>query len=235
MKRRKIDWRPQAYDAWYETPLGRLSGRLEKELVFSLAGVKQAEAALDLGCGTGIYSIELAKRGMDVTGVDDSQEMLDRARIKAKAEGVRIRFLKADAMALPFPDASFDIVLSVAALCFMEDPHAALMEMRRVLRPGGRVVIGSLNRWSLWALVRRVKGLFRETIYNRAVFTTPRELESALARAGFEGVKVRACIFFLPVNSALYLKTSAAHERLGNALAPWTGAFLAAVAAKRLD
>lgn len=235
MKRNKIDWRPQAYDAWYETPIGRLSGRLEKELVFSLAGLKRPETALDLGCGTGIYSIELAKRGMDVTGVDDSEEMLNRAKIKAEAEGVRIRFMKADALALPFPDASFDLALSVSALCFMKDPQGAIIEMRRVLKPGGKIVIGSLNRWSPWAFLRRVNGLFRETIYSRASFTTPRELESALARAGFEGVRVKACLFFLPVNCVLYLKTSAVQERLGNALAPGTGAFLAAVAAKGRD
>jgi len=235
LKKNNIDWKPEAYDAWYETTLGRLSGRIEKELIFSLAGLKRGETAIDIGCGTGNYSIELAKRGIDVTGLDDSEEMLSRARIKAGNERLRIDFLRADALALPFPDASFDLVLSVSALCFMKDPQGAIVEMRRVLRPGGRVVIGSLNRWSPWALARRVKGLFRETIYNTAAFTTPRELESALARAGFEAVKVKACLFFLPVNCGPYLKTSNAHERLGNILAPGTGAFLAAVATKRLD
>ncbi len=226
-----VNWSPETYDAWYETPLGRLSDRLEKDLVFSLADVKQGQRALDVGCGTGIFSIELAKRGIEVTGIDGSEEMLNWARIKAEKEGLRINFLKTNALALPFPDDHFDLILSVCTLCFVEKPQKALLEIKRVLKPDGRIVIGALNRWSPWALVRRVKGLFMETVYNRAEFISPRELGSSLARAGFKNVKVKTCLFSLPVNCGLYLRYSGAHEWFGKTLIPGTGAFIAAVAA----
>lgn len=225
-------WDPQRYDAWYETPLGKASDRLERELIFSMAGVKEGERALDAGCGTGIYSIELARQGALVTAMDASSEMLGRARARAGKAGLKMDFIKADALSIPFPDGHFDIALSVCMLCFIRERDAALLEMKRVLRPGGRVVIAMLNRRSPWAFIRRVKGLVKETVYNRAEFISPRGVESALERAGFKGIAVRTCLFFLPVNSSSYLAFAEAHERIGKKLSPKAGAFLAAVAAK---
>lgn len=139
-------WNPDAYDAWYETPLGAVSGRLEKELILSMAGVKKGEKALDAGCGTGIYSIELARRRAITTGIDSSGEMLDWAGAKARKEGLTVEFVSTDALSLPFFDDYFDIVLSVDLLCFVKEREKALLEMRRVLRPGGRLIVGVLNK-----------------------------------------------------------------------------------------
>jgi len=226
-------WNPQEYDAWYETPLGTLSDRLEKELVFSLIDVEAGEKALDLGCGTGNYTIELAKRGADVVGIDTSEEMLGCARIKAQKADIKASFKAADAMNLPFPDSSFDAVLSNGLLCFLKEPEKALMEMHRVLKPGGRVVVGVLNRWSPWALFRRIKGLFKDTIYNKARFISPPELERMLRIAGFEIKEVKTCLFFFPINNKVYLKIAAPFERLDRVLIPRTGAFLAISAVKQ--
>ena len=106
-------WDPQKYEAWYVTPLGSVSDRLEQELVFSMAGVKEGDRVLDAGCGTGIYSIGLAKKGAIVTGLDASLDMLEWARAKASKAGLKIDFIDADALNLPFPDGHFDLVLSV--------------------------------------------------------------------------------------------------------------------------
>src|SRR4030065_1024204 len=97
-------WNPEEYDAWYKTSLGALCDKLEKELVFSLIAIKHGDAVLDAGCGTGNYTIELAKRGANVVGVDSSEEMLDRARGKAQKTGTEATFQVANAMNLPFPD-----------------------------------------------------------------------------------------------------------------------------------
>lgn len=225
-------WQPKSYDAWYETPLGATSDRLERELIFSMADIKKGERALDAGCGTGIYSIELAKRGARVAAIDDSSEMLERARDKAGQVGLPIDFIKADALKSPFPDGHFDLVLSVCMLCFVKETEAALLEMKRVLRPGGKMIIALLNRWSPWAFLRRTKGLFKETVYNRAEFISPREIESALEKAGFKEIKTKTCLFFLPLNSAPYLAFSQAHESIGRRLFPKAGAFMVTVATK---
>lgn len=225
-------WDPKKYDAWYETPLGKTADRLERELVFSMANVKEGEKVLDAGCGTGIYSIELARKGALVTAIDASSEMLERARDKAGKAGVVIDFIKADILKLPFSDGSFDLALSGCMLCFVKEREAALLEMKRVMRPGGRVVIALLNRWSPWAFIRRIKGFVKETVYNRVEFISPRGIESSLERTGFKDIRFSTCLFFLPINSARYLASAEAHERFGRKLFPEAGAFLVAVAAK---
>ena len=225
-------WNPEEYDAWYKTPLGALSDKLEKELVFSVIDVDAGEAALDVGCGTGSYTIELAKLGADVVGIDSSEEMLAWARIKAQKADIEASFMAADATNLPFPDSSFDTVISNGLLCFLKEPEKALIEMRRVLKPGGRLVVGVLNRWSPWAFFRRIKGLFKDTIYNQAHFISPPELEGLLKRAGFDVKDVKTCLFFFPINNKVYLKIAAPFERLDRAVIPKTGAFLAVSAEK---
>ncbi|MBI5344864.1 MAG: class I SAM-dependent methyltransferase [Deltaproteobacteria bacterium] len=226
------DWDPLDYDAWYRTPLGEASDRLEKDLVFSMAGVKAGDKALDAGCGTGIYTTLLAQRGALATGTDNSEAMLSAARAKALREGLKIKFITADAAGLPFPDGHFDIVISVGMLCFIKEGDKALTEMHRVLKPGGRLVVGLLNRWSPWALLRRIKGLFMETVYNEAVFSSPPEAAAALAEAGFDVREARTCIFFLPVNCRMYLRVAAPFERLDSIIMPRMGAFLAVSAIK---
>lgn len=225
-------WDPKEYDAWYETPLGSLSDRLEKELVFSLLDVRDREKVLDVGCGTGNYTIELAKRGADVIGIDSSEEMLAWARIKAQKANIETSFHAADAMNLPFPDSTFDMVISNGLLCFLQEPEKALIEMRRVLKPSGRMVVSVLNRWSPWALFRRVKGFFKDTIYNQAHFISPSELEGLIRGAGFDVKETRTCLFFFPVNCKLYLRLAEPFEKLDRVAIPKMGAFLAASAIK---
>lgn len=225
-------WDPRAYDAWYGTPLGELSGHLEKELVFSMAGIGRGESALDAGCGTGIYSIELAKRGAVAAAIDASLEMLAFAKAKASQEGLAIGFSQADASSLPFPDDTFDVVISVNMLCFTKEEEKSLSEMRRVLKPGGRLVVGVLNRWSPWAALRRVKGFVRQSVYNEARFISPAGLERMLHEAGFEAVSISTCLFFLPINWRPYLKIALPFERLDSILIPRLGAFLAASGSK---
>jgi len=225
-------WDPQKYEAWYETPLGKASDRFERELVLSMAGVKEGDRVLDAGCGTGIYSLELAKRGAFVAGLDASSGMLELARAKAGRAGLNIDFVKADALHIPFPDGHFDLVLSVCMLCFVKEREAAILEMKRVLRPGGRIVIALLNSRSPWAFLRRAKGLFRKSVYNNAEFLSPRAVESELRKAGFKGIETRTCLFFLPIDSKIYLGLSGVQERLGRRLFPKAGAFLVTAAIK---
>ncbi len=227
-------WNPEEYDAWYKTSLGAISDKLEKELVFSLLEVKPGKAVLDVGCGTGNYTIELAKRGADVTGIDSSEEMLLWARQKVKDERVKVNFQVADALNLPFPDSSFDAVLSNGLLCFLKEPEMALMEMHRVLKPGGRVIVGVLNKWSLWAFFRRIKGLFKDTMYNQAHFISPPELEGLIGGVGFDVKESKTCLFFFPINNRVYLKIAERFERLDRRLIPKTGAFLAVSAVKKM-
>jgi ubiquinone/menaquinone biosynthesis C-methylase UbiE len=97
--------------------------------------------ALDVGCGTGFLSLELAARGHRVTGIDFAPAMLTEARRKAAQSGASIRFERADAEQLPFPPASFDLVISRHVLWTLPHPEAAIDEWIRVLRPAGRLAV----------------------------------------------------------------------------------------------
>ncbi|MBV9552455.1 MAG: class I SAM-dependent methyltransferase [Alphaproteobacteria bacterium] len=110
--------------------------------IFALAiGGRDNLAALDVGCGTGILSLELAARGHRVTGIDFAPEMLALARAKAADSGADIRFEEGDAEQLPFAAACFDLVITRHVLWTLPHPEAALDEWIRVLRPGGRLAV----------------------------------------------------------------------------------------------
>jgi ubiquinone/menaquinone biosynthesis C-methylase UbiE len=110
--------------------------------VFGLAlGKHQGLAALDIGCGTGFLSLELAARGHRVTGIDFAPEMLALAKEKAVSAGASIRFEEADAENLPFATGSFDLVMTRHVLWTLPHPEAAIGEWIRVLRPGGRLAV----------------------------------------------------------------------------------------------
>ncbi|ADT83640.1 class I SAM-dependent methyltransferase [Thermococcus barophilus] len=179
------------YDAWYQTKVGQYVDRTEKRLIFSMIKTKRGRA-LDLGCGTGNYTLELYRRGFDVIGVDLSQEMLK----IAKAKIPDVLFIRANAYNLPFKKEAFDLVLSVTMFEFIHEPEKVLNEIYRILKLGGEVVIGTMNGKSLWFLFKRVKSLFVETAYRYARFYTSKELESLLANAGFSDVESKSVIFF---------------------------------------
>ncbi len=177
------------YDDWYGTETGRYVDRTEKWLVFSMLQSKSGKA-LDLGCGTGNYTLELKKRGFDVIGLDASEGMLQVARSKG------LNCIKGGAYSLPFPDRSFDLVLSVTMFEFIYEPERVVAEINRVLKPGGEVLIATMNGRSAWFVFKRLKSLFVETAYRYARFYTPGELEDLLRNAGFTDVRSGGVIFF---------------------------------------
>jgi SAM-dependent methyltransferase len=106
---------------------------------------------LEVGCGPGRYVAMLASLGFDVVGVDPVAYPTWPV-IEAKRQ---VKFMDlVFAEALPFPDASFDHVACIAALLYFQDPTRALVEIRRVLKPGGRMVLRTVSRWNLYHLIK---------------------------------------------------------------------------------
>lgn len=114
------------------------------------AGVTSESDVLDVACGTGDLSLAFIRAGArQVIGADFTPQMLDLARDKARRRGAlgeRLRFEHGDAMNLEYSDASFDIVSIAFGLRNVSDPPRALTEFRRVLRPGGRLVVLEFSR-----------------------------------------------------------------------------------------
>lgn len=112
--------------------------------------VGDAGSVLDLGCGSGRLTVELARRGVRATGMDTHAGRLGAARERALASGVDVQFVEADMDApFPFADAGLEAVVSRLALMLARDPQATLREAARVVRPGGAVVT------ALWAPIER--------------------------------------------------------------------------------
>lgn len=98
---------------------------------------------LDVGCGSGQLALMAAKDGLEVTGVDIASNLVERARARAQAEGLQARFEEADAEALPFEDASFDVVASVIAAMFAPRPDLVARELLRVCESGGTIAMAN--------------------------------------------------------------------------------------------
>lgn len=105
---------------------------------------------LDVACGTGALAIRFARAGAEVTGVDIAPVQLEKARAAARAEGLEIRFDEGDCQALPYGEASFDVVASTFGLIFAPSHAPAAQELARVARPGARLALTSwtFDEWS---------------------------------------------------------------------------------------
>ncbi|MEH6648707.1 MAG: class I SAM-dependent methyltransferase [Motiliproteus sp.] len=168
------DW-PDPYERWFQTPIGALVKTAEMELVLNQVLPQVGEHILDAGCGSGIFTAPLAERGAQITGLDLSLPMLARA----KSRLINEMFVAADISSLPFADGTFDKTVSITALEFIEHGKRALTELFRVTRPGGRVVVATLNSLSPWAKCRQARAdRDIKSVFNHAYFRSPEELQA---------------------------------------------------------
>lgn len=106
------------------------------------AGIGPRDTVLDVACGPGIVACVAARTARHVTGIDLTPAMIEQARARQAATGLgNVDWRIADATALPFEDGSFDVVMTRYSFHHLPDPAAALAEMRRVCRPGGRIAV----------------------------------------------------------------------------------------------
>lgn len=134
------DLAAQAYEPLWQAQLAGVQAEL-----LDCAALAPGEHVLDVACGTGLVALAAADcvgPSGRVSGIDLSGKMVDVAQRRAQSLGLaNVDFARMDAENLDLPDASFDVVLCALGLMYMPDPERAVQEMRRVLRPGGRVVI----------------------------------------------------------------------------------------------
>lgn len=195
---------PAAYDAWYDTPRGRWIGDTEFALAARRLAAPTGARLLDVGSGTGWFARRFAATGLTVTGLDTHRTWLDYARTHSPDT---LDWVAGDAAALPFADASFDHVVSIAALCFVSDEARAVAEIVRVTRR--RFAIGWLNRASL---LYRQKGRHG----GEGAYRGARWHDASEVRAMFTGLPVRN----LRLDSAIFLPGGGPVARPIEALLP---------------
>jgi SAM-dependent methyltransferase len=167
------------------------------EDALDLAQLAPGERALDVGAGPGTLALGAARRGARVSAIDFSPQMVAELQARAAREGTRgIAARVADATALPYEDEAFDAVFSMLAVNLMADRAAALREMRRVVRRGGRVVVGTPASMTSSPVFEEVHAILRSALpgldFDGSLpLGDAAELRREVSAAGFAQVDVR--------------------------------------------
>lgn len=185
------------YDNWYEEKKGKFVDMVETMLAMDMLDVQEDMRILDVGCGTGNFSVKLAQAGCKVTGIDVSDEMLDIAREKAEQQGLEIEFLKMDAEDIGFKDDTFDAAVSMAAFEFIKNTEMAFIEMLRVTKRGGAILIGSINKESPWGKLYTEKSISEKTVFKYADFKSKRDFRQLFPSLLKD---IRECLFVPPMS-----------------------------------
>lgn len=130
---------------WMSGDYGHFAKYLERgalEFLDRLA-IAPGTRMLDVACGAGQIAIPAARAGVKVTGIDIAANLIEQANRRAQAEGLDVRFEEGDAEALPYADASFDLVVSLIGAMFAPRPEMVAAELLRVCRPGGRIAMAN--------------------------------------------------------------------------------------------
>jgi ubiquinone/menaquinone biosynthesis C-methylase UbiE len=171
------------YDSWFDA--NRFA--YESEVLALRRFVPEREKGLEVGVGTGRFSVPLGVR----IGVEPAQAMANIARNR----GLDVY----DAMAedLPFADESFDFILMVTTICFLQDPVHAFLEAKRVLKPGGHVIVGMIDRDSFLGRIYESKKE-NSKFYRRAHFYSVKQVLEWLTKVEYADIRTCQTIFKPP-------------------------------------
>jgi ubiquinone/menaquinone biosynthesis C-methylase UbiE len=199
---------PEAYERYI---IPAFMGEWAKDLV-EVATVRGGERVLDIACGTGVVTRQAAAvTGVSgqIVGLDVNAGMLDMARQISPPEGTAITWHEGNVTGMPFPDASFDVILCQQGLQYFPDRQAALREMARVLAPGGRLGLSvwrPLQRHPFFmALTEGLKHYVGEesaaTLATAFTLGGRKELRTLIAEAGFQDVHVSLTVRLMRATS----------------------------------
>ena len=168
----------QDLDRTYST-----GGRLAREILAD--GAVRGKRVLEVGAGSGRDSIALAREGAIAIVLDYSPASLRLVQQQARAQGLPVQLVHADALAMPFRDGSIDIVFHQGLLEHFRDPMPLLVENARITRKGGHAIIDVPQAFHLYTLMKQTLILFNAWFAGWETQFTPAGLERRVAEAGF--------------------------------------------------
>lgn len=178
-----FDTYAEEYDAWFDTHAWAYQSELQAVKMFLPQGGK----GIEIGVGTGRFSIPFGI----TTGVEPSAATAEIARIRG------ITVYDARAEHLPFDDDTFDFALLVTTICFLEDPLQALREVRRILHPAGKIIIGMLDKDSPFGKLYEIRKQDSK-FFKNAKFYTVSEFLALLEIAEYHHPRIMQTIFHNP-------------------------------------
>jgi ubiquinone/menaquinone biosynthesis C-methylase UbiE len=199
------------YETWFASPLGAF---VDQQEMHALACILQGGAhgsILDIGAGTGHITTWLARRGYPLTAVEPSLAMRQEGR--RQTSGLPIYWCDARAEGLPFRDASFDGAVLFTTLEFVQRPAQALAEARRVVCPGGWVVVGFLHALSPWVALYRHRADRGAMPWAAAQFFTREDVERLM---GVPADVAASAVHLAPQAVAPFADAERAGQRAGN-------------------
>ena len=172
-------------------------GYARKHLGVDREAAPAGRRALEVGCGGGLLTEEIARMGFDTTGIDPAGASLRTAREHARASGLAIHYDQGSGERLPYPDRSFDVVLCCDVLEHVNDAGSVISEISRVLTPGGSFIFDTFNRtlisklvviklwqdWKRWAFMEPNAHVWD-------MFITPVEMKALLERNDLDPLNV---------------------------------------------
>jgi len=195
--------------------------------VFDSWGFKASDRVLDVGCGQGIYLARLAKSyGFEGVGVDISRKSVEYAQ--KHLAGKKLRFKVGEATKLPFTEASFDKVVSFDALEHIEAQEKAVKEMVRVLKPGGRLLIYTLNKndkYSLdWMWHKLGFKVYERAMHKPELFVDAGFIKKQLKSLGMRQIRIRFFDAFVGLGmSELIMVSALGLQKIGLRKSRWLG------------
>jgi len=180
------------YDQWFRTEFGSFIFQIELIMLRRALmhnGVRGR--LLDVGCGTGLFTVSVAGSNYEKIGIDTS------VRMATRAKGCGVEVIVGDAHHLPFKNKVFDAVMLFTTLEFLNEEYA-LREVHRILTVGGDAVVGVHNLLNSWNWYRKIRALFKKKSFYKSIrYYSPSRLTDILGSKGFY-VKSISSSFFLP-------------------------------------
>lgn len=166
------------YESWRNLHKSRAIDKSIEQLIMAVLDPRPGERVLDIGCGTGNHLLFFSRLGLDISGIDASPYMIEKAK---KRLGHCCTFKKGIAENLPFDDNEFDLAVFICTLEFLDDPLQALREAGRVANR--KVFIGVINSLSLSGLKKRIQGYLGDPLFSHTKFFNLWQLKSLLKTA----------------------------------------------------
>lgn len=222
-------WQPDSAFYQMNVSLNPARGEYAKKILIEEIHIDPgATAALDVGCGGGFLTEEIARMGFDATGVDPSERSIRAAADHARESGLDIRYATGSGESLPFEDGSFGAVFCCDVLEHVRDLPKVISEISRVLRPGGVFCYDTFNRtWASLLTVIKISQAWKPwafmppNLHVWSMFIKPGEMKALLGQHGLDWKEHRGLMPDVPIPRLLgYLRRRARGE--------WTIAELAA-------